>query len=50
MDSTSASSPSLEQICARYQKLYAGLVFDVLEQLGLPNQALSHEIAPLDPR
>jgi len=48
MDSTSASSPSLEQICARYQKLYAGLVFDVLEQLDLPNQALSHEIAPLD--
>jgi regulator of RNase E activity RraA len=50
MDSTSAASPSLEQICARYQKLYAGLVYDVLEQLGLPNQALSHEIAPLEPR
>jgi 4-hydroxy-4-methyl-2-oxoglutarate aldolase len=37
----------MEQICARYRKLYAGLVFDVLEELGFPNQVLSHEIMPL---
>jgi 4-hydroxy-4-methyl-2-oxoglutarate aldolase len=50
MDSTSAPSPSLEEICTRYRKLYAGLVFDVLEHLELPHQALSHHIAPIDPQ
>jgi regulator of RNase E activity RraA len=34
-------------ICARYKRLYAGLLFDVLEHLGYTNQALSHEIMPL---
>lgn len=38
-----------EQTCERYKKLYAGLIFDVLEHLGYPNQVLSHEIAPLTP-
>jgi 4-hydroxy-4-methyl-2-oxoglutarate aldolase len=37
----------MEDICRRYRKLYAGLVFDILEQMGMPNQALSHEIMPL---
>jgi regulator of RNase E activity RraA len=37
------------EICNRYQRLYAGLVFDILEHLGYPNQALSHEIAPISP-
>ncbi len=37
----------MEQICIRYRKLYAGLVFDVLEGLGFPDQVLSHEIMPL---
>lgn len=37
----------MEGICTRYRKLYAGLVFDILEQMGLPHQALSHEIMPL---
>lgn len=40
---------SLEEICARYQRLYGGVVYDVLESLGLPNQALSHELRPLSP-
>ncbi len=40
--------PMLE-MCARYKRLYAGLVFDVLEHLGYPNQALSHEIRPISP-
>src|SRR5712692_2887456 len=38
-----------EQTCERYKKLYAGLIFDVLEHLGYPNQVLSHEITPLTP-
>lgn len=37
----------MEDICSRYRKLYAGLVFDILEQMGMPHQALSHEIMPL---
>jgi|ERR1035437_4510937 regulator of RNase E activity RraA len=37
----------MEQICEHYKKLYTGLIFDVLEHMGYPNQALSHEIMPL---
>lgn len=37
----------LEQICERYRRCYAGLVYDVLEHRGYPNQALSHELTPL---
>ena len=40
---------NLEEVCDRYQKLYAGLVYDTLEHLGYPNQVLSHEITPLAP-
>lgn len=38
---------SIEEICSRYTKLYAGVVYDVLERLGYPDQALSHELAVL---
>lgn len=37
----------VEEICTRYQALYAGLVYDVLEHFGYPNQVLDHRIAPL---
>jgi regulator of RNase E activity RraA len=40
---------NLLEICERYHALYAGLVFDVLEHLGYPNQAVSHEITGLTP-
>ena len=40
-------SEYLEQICKRYRQLYAGVVYDVLEHLGYPNQVLSHHFAPL---
>ena len=39
----------VDEICKRYQRLYGGVVYDVLEGLGLPNQALSHEVRPLAP-
>jgi regulator of RNase E activity RraA len=39
----------MEEICERYLKLYGGVVYDVLENLGLPNQVLSHELRPLSP-
>jgi 4-hydroxy-4-methyl-2-oxoglutarate aldolase len=38
----------MTKIRDRYLKVYAGLVYDVLEHLGWPNQVLSHEIAPLE--
>jgi regulator of RNase E activity RraA len=49
MDQTPVPPPDMKEICSRYQRLYAGLVFDVLEHLGYPNQVLSHEIAPISP-
>lgn len=38
---------AMEDICAQYRQLYAGAVYDVLQSLGYPNQALSHEITAL---
>ena len=46
-DGADAAAVSIEEICERYRRLYAGLVYDVLESFGLPNQVLSHEIRPL---
>jgi regulator of RNase E activity RraA len=39
----------MAEICARYKRLYAGLIFDILEHFGYPNQALCHNIAPISP-
>jgi 4-hydroxy-4-methyl-2-oxoglutarate aldolase len=41
--------PGMEEICARYRRLYAGVAYDVLEQLGYPDQAVSHAIVALTP-
>jgi regulator of RNase E activity RraA len=50
MDSTPTGTIlNMEEICERYQQLYAGAVYDVLEGLGYPNQALSHELVALAP-
>ena len=43
------TTPDMTEICVRYKRLYAGLLFDVLEHLGYTNQALSHEIMPISP-
>ncbi len=40
---------SVEQICERYRQLYGGAVYDVLENLGYPDQVISHEVTPLLP-
>ncbi len=37
----------IEQICERYKKLYGGVIYDVLEHFGYPDQVLSHHFAPL---
>ncbi|MBV8830218.1 MAG: RraA family protein [Acidobacteriaceae bacterium] len=36
-----------EQICDRYKQLYGGVIYDVLEHLGYPDQVLSHSFMPL---
>jgi regulator of RNase E activity RraA len=38
----------MENICERYRRLYAALIYDVLEHLGYPSQVLSHQLVPLD--
>lgn len=45
----SSNEMDLVKICRRYERCYAGLVYDVLEHFGYPNQALSHELMPLIP-
>jgi 4-hydroxy-4-methyl-2-oxoglutarate aldolase len=49
MESTAISDMNMQAVCERYKRLYAGAVYDVLEDLGYPNQALSHEIVALSP-
>lgn len=41
--------PPIVEICERYNKLYAGVVYDVLEGMGYPYQALSHDLVALAP-
>lgn len=39
----------MEDICARYRRLYAGAVYDILDEMGLPNQAFASDLRPLLP-
>ncbi len=47
MEKTTNGNNALQSICERYRNLYGGLIYDVLEHLGYPYQALSHELTPL---
>jgi 4-hydroxy-4-methyl-2-oxoglutarate aldolase len=38
---------NLEDTCERYQRLYTGAVSDILDEMGLRNQALPRNIRPL---
>lgn len=51
MGSTTETTSTLNMldICERYKRLYAGVVYDVLEGMGYPDQALSHELTALAP-
>lgn len=49
MQTQTADPTNMVTICERYQKLYAALIYDVLESFGYPFQALSHELTPLHP-
>lgn len=37
----------MEDIIKRYKQLYTGLIYDVLEDMGFPQQALANDIKPL---
>jgi 4-hydroxy-4-methyl-2-oxoglutarate aldolase len=47
MQATTNGNAAMEVICERYRKLYAALIFDVLEHMGHSYQAVSHELVPL---
>jgi len=50
MEATQAgASLDMQQICERYRLLYGGLVYDVLEHLGYPEQVLSPDLVPMSP-
>lgn len=49
MAEVSRSIPDLVETIDRYRKLYTGLVYDVLDELGLPHQALATDLRPLRP-
>lgn len=42
-----STGSELEKICQRYLRLYAGVIYDVLEHLGHSHQCASHELMPL---
>lgn len=37
----------MKQIVERYKKLYSGLIYDTLAELGYPNQSCSYDIKPI---
>jgi 4-hydroxy-4-methyl-2-oxoglutarate aldolase len=40
----------VEELIRRYRATYSGAVYDVLEELGYPHQALATDVKPVDPR
>lgn len=40
---------TMDEICERYRRLYAGAIYDVLEHLGHPHQVLTRDFCPLLP-
>lgn len=39
----------VEALAQRYRRLYTGLVYDILDELGLPHQALASDLRPIRP-
>ena len=38
----------VEELCQRYSKLYSGVLYDIMDRMGLPRQALASDIKPLN--
>ena len=49
MEENQNGNRQMDAVCERYRRLYGGLIYDVLEHLGYPHQAASHELTPLAP-
>lgn len=41
------TEPSVEELMERFKPLYTGVVYDTLDEMGFPNQALAPDIVPL---
>lgn len=42
-------APDMVETIDRYRKLYTGLVYDIMDEMGLPHQALATDIRPVRP-
>ncbi|MGX5681909.1 RraA family protein [Schumannella luteola] len=55
MTSSAAPSPytypvDVHELIERYRATYSGAIYDVLDGMGYPNQALASDVKPIDPR
>jgi 4-hydroxy-4-methyl-2-oxoglutarate aldolase len=41
-------APTVEELRARYARLYGGAIYDILDELGYPNQVLATDLHPLE--
>jgi len=41
---------AVSELIERYRTTYSGAVYDVLDEMGYPHQALAHDLKPVDPR
>lgn len=46
---TSSERAAGDELRARFAKLYGGAIYDVLDEMGYPYQALATDLAPLEP-
>ncbi|WP_448659115.1 RraA family protein [Sphingomonas sp. CJ99] len=44
-----ADMRAVEDLRSRYARLYGGAIYDVLDELGYPNQVLATDLAPIEP-
>ena len=44
-----SQQPDMESVCKRYRKLYSGLLYDILDEMGLPYQCFASDIRPILP-
>ena len=53
MDSKTGSGasvdPQIAETAARFREIYTAAIYDILEEMGYPNQCLDLEIKPIDP-
>ena len=45
---TKAADPSIAKTAARFREIYSAAIYDILEEMGMPNQCLDLGIKPID--